>query len=151
MSAFIVTSRHINTIVTWAAENCIAYKGCTVKGHEQGFVSMLLRENVRSVNYRYPGESLKPSDFIIGGENFYKFQPAQLDPAEYDDERHQLAQIVMACNCYDYQACETDGYFDTPSGNVIATIRDECLRRLRMTSGQVMDRYNDTCAWLIND
>lgn len=151
MSAFIVTSRHINTIVTWAADNCIAYKGCTVKGHEQGFVSMLLRENVRSVNYRYPGESLKPSDFINGGENFYKFQPARLDPAEYDDERHQLAQIVMACKCYNYQACETDDYTETVAYRFIATIHGEALRRLGMTTDQVMDRYIDTCTWLIND
>ena len=150
MSAFIVSEKHINTLVTWAAENGIEYKGCAVKGHEQGFVSMLLRENIRSVNYRY-GESLKPSDFNIGGVNIYRFQPAPLDPAEYDDDKHQLAQIVKACNGYDYQACETDDYFGTPTGVFVATMRDECLRRLRMTRNQVHDRYNDTTEWHINN
>lgn len=141
MSAFIVCNKHINTLVTWASENGIAYKGCPVKGHEQGFATALYRQNVRSVNYRYNEDT-----------PFYgiRYEPEHLDSFYYDNERHELAQIVKACNCYDYQACETDNYFDTPSREIIATIRDDALRTLRMTKEQVYNRYNDVCEWTID-
>lgn len=129
MSAFIVSDKHINTIVTWASMNWIGVDKFNSRGHEQAWATTLMRQNVRSVNYRY-GEN---TDQRIR----FEFTPIDMTGTE------MLLQIFMACRCYRYQSCETDNYEDTLAGKFISNIMRFALTHLGMTESQARDRVND--------
>lgn len=138
MSAFIVSDKHINTIVTWASMNWIGVshldgngekKVFTSRGHEQAFATALMRQNVRSVNFRYNENTDQRIRF--------EFTPIDMTGTE------MLLQIFMACRCYQYQACETDNYDDTLAAQFISNIMHFALTHLGMTESQARDRVND--------
>lgn len=125
MSAFIVSDKHINTIVTWASMNWIGVshldgngekKVFTSRGHEQAFATALMRQNVRSVNFRYNENTDQRIRF--------EFTPIEMTGTK------MLLQVFMACKCYRYQSCETDNYDDTLAAQFIETITRFVLRNL---------------------
>ena len=137
MSAFIVSEKHINTLVTWASKNGIVCKGCPVKGHEQGFATMLYRQNVRSVNYRYNEDT--------------PFYGIRYEPTKVEAIKENL-QIVKACNCYDYQACETDNYDKTLAALLVEKIRHFAARLDGLTEieAYALVRQHPELEWVID-
>ena len=105
MSAFVVSDKHINTIVTWAARQNVNYRSgdewMPIRGHEQQVAQMLLNQNVRSVNYRY-----NEHDDVSA----IRYTPVHLTSGS--GYRNAL-QVMKAAQCYNYQACETDDYEST--------------------------------------
>lgn len=116
MSAWLCSEYHINAIVN------------AVAGTEKDF-KMLVKENLRSLGARYPGR-----DFLAewkADARVYKFCPTA--PAV------SLTQLVKACDCYDYQACETDDYKSTAAAAFVAIVREDALRNGGKSEGPEWD------------
>ena len=118
MSAFIVSDKHINTLVTFAGHrNVVAYYGnptrsISVAGNEQASAELLLAENTRSVNYRYKEECpVTPITFeFIDGVN--------------------AVGILKACDGLAYQSCETADWEQTDAFALIEAIRSRATQEL---------------------
>lgn len=133
MSAFICSEKHVNTIVSYAAENDISVYIKAASGQRYWhsvkkdpilIAKILKQANVDSVNHRY-NESDKPSRA--------KYKPeatAFISPI----------QIVKLCNCFDYQSCEVDDYDDSDAARIINSIRSNAITNI--------PGYNDA-AWAI--
>lgn len=90
MSAYIVSDDHI-AYLTWAG---VEYRLIQESEVEQTAL-MLLHENHKSVAFRY-GEKLTPiEDLSISIKRFVEFS---------------WGQVIAAAHCYEYQACEHDGW-----------------------------------------
>lgn len=116
MSAWLCSEYHINTIVN------------AVGGNQKDF-EMLVKENLRSLASRYPGR-----DFLVEWQNdakTFKFRKsAPLVP---------MTQLVKACNCFDYQACETDDYYGTAAAKFVEKVRAHALANGGKTEGAEYD------------
>lgn len=131
MSAFVVPLTHINAIVQFASNHRVSlYRAAgqsttVVTGHEQATAELLLQENVRSVNCRYASDDPAP---II----------------RYDGRAPTLSPLAVlkACNCLDYQSCETTDWDMTDACQLLDAIRREAVRCL--------PGY-DAAEWCIND
>jgi hypothetical protein len=130
MSAFIVSNNHIAVLVRYAAfHDVCVYLGpveepLQVRGNESETGQILLNENYRSVNFRYKER---------------KDVPEYVFPRIHESLRSPV-EILAACDCYDYQACETPDYHDSVAAKIIQTIRKSAIRCL--------DGYEDA-AWEI--
>jgi hypothetical protein len=69
---------------------------------------MLWAENARSVAYRYPLDDNSELNAEVAGYRFKRYPP--LTP-------HAAAKIIAA---YNYQACETPDYDETPAAHAVA-------------------------------
>ncbi len=111
MSAFIVEDDLIDLLATYAAEHRMSV------GEPQSVGTVLVAQNWRSVNYRYR-ENDEPESYTFH---------------TYAGPMEPIA-VIKACDCYDYQACETDDYQDTDAAKIVRLIRDraigEVLRQL---------------------
>lgn len=125
MSAFLVSERHINTLVTWAAR----YKVSTV--NRAKLADMLVAANLDSLGDRYT-ECQAEAELAAS----YRFHPTRLPRA---------TQIVKACDCYDYQACEVMDYDATLAARFVDNIRNRAIAMGGKQSGPDYDR----CAWEI--
>ena len=102
MSAFICDDMHINAIVTYAVDKQVSIyeegNGHTyiTDANAEEIGRTLLSENVRSVNHRY-NESEDAGD--------YKFERFETPLT--------AVEAIKACNCLDYQSCETDDWKTT--------------------------------------
>ena len=136
MSAFILNDYHISTLVTWAARRPgtpisvyhkdapahVYYEGTENESTSHFFTitregaqeigQILLAQNARSVNARYKTEDAP--DFVL--------VTGRIDVG--------AVQILKACSCYDYQACETDDYQGTYAAAIIESIRSHAIRCL---------------------
>jgi hypothetical protein len=136
MSAFVVDHAHIHALLTFAQtkrlQDRLGY--CVNHGSERlswdTLGKVLLAENERSVCHRYPDCTEGNMPGTIGQEainyRFKMFAPFS--------QRLQWPQVcvwvIKACDCYDYQACETDDYDTTPAHRMIKIIRAEAVRCL---------------------
>ena len=129
MSAFVVTDQHINALVRYASRHSITvYEPMqdirfTVKGHEGIAASLLLDQNVKSVNYRYD-ENEKAT--II-------YNPAA--PVL------TAIQAIKAAQCLKYQSCETPDFEESFACKLLDNIIADAIPRL--------DGYNEA-AWAIH-
>jgi len=108
MSAFVVSTIHIDTIVS-AAIDLELFAARTDHGtlervcHDTAtaFGKMLLAENVRSVVYRYRLiGSTEAFDYAELVETYeFRYRPCV-----------QAGVAAKALDCFDYQSCETDNY-----------------------------------------
>jgi hypothetical protein len=118
MSAFIVGAKHIDALLTFAnAHDAWLYPYGRASDTEKLSIvgNVLLAENYRSVNHRYPGDA-QPYD----NSYVFRFYQHPITPIE----------ALKACACYDYQACETDNYESTDAAKLIRAIRDTAIREL---------------------
>lgn len=146
MSAFMVDPEHIDAILTiWIAladrRTCKHHvphdlvsdrqKEATDKGR------MLLRENMRSVDARYPADISPTAEELIGG---YTYTACPLDLYRFEAVIGRAFKILA---CYEYQACEHSGWESSEACKFIERIRDELITRL--------PGYNDSGLWGITD
>ena len=129
MSAFVVSHKHINTLVSYANRQRFPPKFRLADGTVLDFsdvgdlqhaAEILLAENVRSIQERYPDTVANPENMPgviaeIGQPIIFQF---------VSQNRPSPVQILKACACYDYQACETDDYYQTDAHKIIESIRD---------------------------
>lgn len=122
MSAFICDKAHIVYLVTAAMSRSLNHYGsfswyfpdatqpcgkqrgelaCNDYEKAAEIANMLWRENIKSVSYRYPGESSDTlpgpvgGNFVITERDICVFHPP-IDPV----------QVLKSCDCYGYQTCE---------------------------------------------
>lgn len=80
--------------------------------------NVLAKENARSVDHRYP-------DGANGPAAYDAFEPRDMVRVTCDP-----AQVVRACDCYRYQACETDDYESTEAAAFVRAVRGAAVDRL---------------------
>lgn len=130
MSAFICSQEHIKQLVLYAIEN--DQYGHLVKKYGNGdgllaantLANILYAQNVRSVAERYddvdfeclPGPIQKPEVIQI----------TEWDRVKVTDP----VWILKMCACYEYQACETDDWYDTEAFRIIDEIRSIAVQSL---------------------
>lgn len=121
MSAFVVNNHHINAMLqvarpmfhqsqltyTWEDQRHIIF------GHSEKVGQKLVDENVRSTNYCYQEDRLP-----------YQFHHDPFIP-EYTP-----VEIIKACNCYSYQACETPDWEKTEAHAIMTALRERAIRQL---------------------
>ncbi len=133
MSAFVVSDKHIVSLLQFAAKGDRRYiwlhdetgAASIVKDtrdvvHAEELANILKAENIRSVCYRYPDDT--PEQYA-----------GQIKIAPFQFTRGQAispVQALKACTCYDYQTCETPDYKDTEAYRIIETIRGMAIAAL---------------------
>jgi hypothetical protein len=133
MSAYIVSHDHIDALLTFATSepnNPVTFvmpiTGNRVEITRESLTEtgrVLLKENERSVRHRYPGDTDAKFHGRIGdNEADYKFK-------EWGKPLTALS-ILNGCNCFDYQACETDDYHESLACRIIDAIRHRAILRL---------------------
>jgi len=100
MSAFVISDKHINSMLSWANRKMdgISYGGkiYSFKNTEdlQAMAQAMLNENYRSVNFRYAHHGhTEPHEIIFNFEHI-----------------HDPVQVIKACHCFNYQCCETSDW-----------------------------------------
>lgn len=105
MSAFMCCDFHLNAMVTFAAAPRGAGLGDVTPGKEEAVANLLREANRAALRSRYGAESAL--EVPARG----RYAPTRLlRPSEF----------VAACKCFEYQACEVDGYEATPAGHLVA-------------------------------
>lgn len=139
MSAFIVADAHIDALISYAVQRGLDYynpaaktRVDVTKSNAEELGRMLLDQNVRSVGYRYSGRIDNEEKNAAAD---YTFKPWPLT------QPLSAVQIIKACDCFDYQACETDDYEGTAAWRLIQAIR--------AAASTALPGYNDA-AWGID-
>lgn len=136
MSAFVVSHDHIDALLSFAKDkrmnDRLGYfvtpsRFDTIDWSTIGRV--LLAENERSVCHRYPDCVPGNTPGKIGEETIgYRFR--YFEPFIHIQFTKKCVWIIKACDCFDYQACETDNYDQTIAHKIIRSIRAEAVRCL---------------------
>ena len=119
MSAFIVSEKHLQTLVNWAMDNKVGFffdgKYYDLKDPKvpETILTVLYRQNVRSVDSRYKEKN------VIDSLKFKRMIVA-LNPVD----------VLKACHCLEYQSCETDDYERSFAYDIIIRIKDHAIRLL---------------------
>ena len=117
MSAYLVSDEHLNYLVSFASDQRVTWwDGKTrpgIYGQEQSVFNKLFRANVESVNARYK-ENTPP-------------MPSRF---RYRSDATPI-QVLKACSCFDYQACEVDDYDQTEAATIVDAIRRAAIRSLQ--------------------
>lgn len=148
MSAYIVDREHIAFLVCAAMSRSISRHTFTwyIKADQRNeqlgsgdlekaveVANMLWLENIKSVSHRYPGESSATLPGPIGGEFVIEAKHLPLWWAGF-----KPVNVLKACDCYEYQSCEHDGWESS----------DACafINRLRAAAWHSLAGYDDA-AW----
>jgi hypothetical protein len=125
MSAFICDDLHINAIVTYAIDKKVSFYNPTTKTrtditatNAEAIGRMLMDENVRSVCHRYSDAG----DDEKSAAAQYKFKRFATPLT--------AVEVIKACNCLDYQSCETDDWADTLARVVLDAVIARALNYL---------------------
>lgn len=113
-----MSARHIDAIVT-ALEDC----------DRTEIGTMLWRENLNSIHYRYPDTKENDADYPgpIG------FGAAWVDAYTWRSEPRSDGELAAAIACYEYQSCEHPGWEDSKAYKVTEGLMQAILERNRVT------------------
>lgn len=121
MSAYMCSDRHLTALAAYAVRNNLA--GVVDAG--QGALTMvaevyllLWRENMASLDARYPGDDTKGLA-----------RPGPIDNRAAL-EQFPLLHIIKACHCYAYQACEHTGWERSRAKKLVELIEAHAVRKL---------------------
>jgi hypothetical protein len=130
MSAFLCSENHLSLLANAAAID--------PAGKDAAF-ALLLAENLRSLQHRYPHypdmwEDADKSARIEAPASELVEQALKVrlprSPWKFDgalSAKVLATQIVKACDCYDYQACETDDYKQSEAAALVEKIRAQAI------------------------
>ena len=113
MGCWIVSDKHINTIVSWAFDQGF---GGSFGVTEQEMAEILKAENIRSYRHKYPYHTW--TEIGTGYEITFQHE-------EYPEFPDSLGYIKRAIECLDYQSCECPDYEDTRAGSILREL--DCL------------------------
>lgn len=120
MSAFIVNETHIDALVTYAVNKRASYwdeinqTRVDITTFNADRIGQILHdENVRSVNYRY-AETDKSDEYR------WHFYTKPLS----------AAQVIKACDCLDYQSCETPDWEESTAWRILQEIKSTAMRHI---------------------
>jgi hypothetical protein len=135
MSAFVVSHDHIDALLTFATDQkpndeivfVVGDVGREITAANATEIGrILLAENVRSVQARYPQlpASELPGALVdedtVASYKFGTWRVAKLEPL----------WILKACDSFDHQACETEDYEASDACVIIEAIRIRAIREL---------------------
>jgi hypothetical protein len=135
MSAFIVSHAHINALVNYGNLDRFGLTVRLADGSTLNFshsedlqraATIMLAENYRSIQYRYPDTIENPQD-----------APGTIDelgqPIVFNfSSRYPTnpVHILSMCRCFDYQACETGDYEASDAARIVEAIRSRAIANL---------------------
>lgn len=139
MSAFLCTEAHLSLLANSASDDRTTRKK---------LFDVLLLENLRSLATRYPSDK---SNFACADAMAWQNKSAVVLVAEslgsrsdgatkFIPRRTLQTQIVKACDCYDYQACQTGDYETTFAAKVIYALRSAAIAKGGETDGALYDQ-----------
>jgi hypothetical protein len=123
MSAFIVNDRHIEALIHFVqGHESAVWLTRSLHAHvdERAIADILRAENVRSVRARYGAKAAE----------MFPDAPVVLRPPSQRAPRLSPVAAIKACDCYDYQACETPDYDKTTAAAIIRVIRSAAVAAL---------------------
>lgn len=139
MSAFLVTDAHINVLITFARHHRMVLPhpdapetvSLEIRTDETAteFGKALLRENLRSLTYRY-GDKHGFTDAPGGDEAYLLRYRFKADHRAFMGKTGGPLAIIKATHCFDYQACETPDYPKTWAAEFMRLIRDAACHHL---------------------
>jgi len=118
MSAFIVTPRHLAEV----AKGAVGRYSRMSFGEVMAVAETLARENVRSVNHRYPSDNVFADDFVREVEAALK--------GVYDKPQLKPLELLKLTQSYAYQACECDDWEKTKAFDLTNIILGNVIQRL---------------------
>lgn len=133
MSAFLLSYTHINVLITFAKAQRLVLPApeapkdisVSVDSYERAleFGRELIRENLRSLSFRYGDNPPCPARFTSTEQylELYSFHP---DSRGLVTRCGSAIAIIKATHCYDYQSCETPDYLKSWAAEVMRNIRD---------------------------
>ena len=127
MSAFMVSDAHIDALVTFAVRHQVSYRvnGSRIdvtKNNAEEIGQMLVDENYRSLNARYS----ERTEEYFGKAPTYRLK---ITRALAVPELEPVV-ILKQCDCYAYQACETDDWEKTTAFEIIKSIKGAAVSAL---------------------
>lgn len=135
MSAFLVSQTHLNAIAAYAHTQGMHHP-------ERAFQTML-NENMRSLRTRYDDVT----DWADDAKE-YRFIKINLPilvsewtgrPIVQIDARAVATFILKACDCYIYQACESDDYDESAAAALTKLITELCIANGAEETGSLYD------------
>ncbi|HEY6728323.1 MAG TPA: hypothetical protein VI197_30140 [Polyangiaceae bacterium] len=138
MSAFVCSDTHLAVLASYAVRNCLEDVPYALRTelerdgfeHKPGgymrtvarVASMLARENLLSIEDRYPG------DHSGEHEAYETFTISKV--AETRARELPALTIIKACHCYAYQACEHPGWEASDARKLTNAIEAHAVRHL---------------------
>jgi hypothetical protein len=119
MSAWLCSQDHVNCIVNEIDGTAVDFR-------------MLVDENLRSLEACYAGNAYL-EDFKADAKRYAFRKQVRQNPT----------QVVMCCDSFDYQACETDDYDTTKAAAFVKRAREHALAR----GGQKEGPEYDAAKW----
>ena len=126
MSAFIVDNKTISVLAKAFVQYGVTFQA---EGYEKpiqiivnfkelytGIGQALLEQNYASVNYRYNDDTETPE-------------------FEYTDVEINEGMVYGCIACYNYQACETDDYYESDLYGSLLRLKDKLIERLLRREG----------------
>jgi len=135
MSAFILGSDHIDFLVTaaislgtgggyglyWQPWDNLDSRTRVGLDNADDFGAMLLAENIASVQYLYNDPTPEASA--------YRYRPFP-NPAYGVLPTANIAQVLKAIRCYEYQSCEHPDWDQSQAKSICTALRDAYINRL---------------------
>lgn len=136
MSAFVVGREHINFLVNAALSRQLnpGYSGPLHVYHngEGRYITHdnadtigqeLWEENIKSVLYRYPGDTRENCPGPVGENYVYKHRL----PKGLFSEIAYPVRVLKAAKCYEYQACEHPEWRDSWAASFIDALKEHAI------------------------
>ena len=137
MSAFMVGDEHINTLIGWTlskAHGVFSEIRWVVSPEDADRNPVGIRSTL-GTNFRY----LNPETASVVGQILVDANAKSIE-ARYEEDESRIyeynaprtlswnpVEIMSACSCYDYQACEFGGYETSEAHAIIDAIRHLCI------------------------
>jgi hypothetical protein len=110
MSSYIVSDKHINTLISWAGGHGVWFESKYVSERPAELAQLLYAANVKSVNERYDDEN----------DDAFTFQHIKVDlPALH---------ICSLANGLEYQCVDASNYEGSRADQLIRAIKDKAVR-----------------------
>jgi len=111
MSAYVISDATINLIAGIYAQKCMYISDDEMRLNEaQRAAQILIDENYRSVNHRYREEG-EPHKQTFNAKWLGAF------------EKFSAVELLKACGCFCYQACETEDFEKSDAFNIVIQVR----------------------------
>jgi len=120
MSCYLVSDDHINALISWAQWNKVTFR-------------VLVGDGSVTIDYDAVRQELRRTN-----EESYHTRYAHLDGISKEHEPVKgksgpalpVIEILKLCNCYDYQACEFDGWEASDAYAFMRELRSHVVRAL---------------------